>query len=121
MQPRTPCGMGLRGANKEFYHAATHLMYWHRVRSHLVGRVVTLVTKLRQALLAPSPSVVEIGLRDWPVCLAAFRFVPRRGRPNVRVARRVLASGILPRRRVPGICLLLPLLARATAQRRACP
>src|SRR6266566_3279770 len=30
MQPQTPCGMGLRGANKEFYHAATYLMYWHR-------------------------------------------------------------------------------------------
>src|SRR5437016_155799 len=61
MQPRTPCGMGLRGANKEFYHAATHLMYWHRVRRHLVGRIVTLVTKLRQALLASSPRLLKIG------------------------------------------------------------
>src|SRR5882762_3577196 len=113
MQPQTPCGMGLRGANKEFYHAATHLMYWHRVRWRLVGRVVTLVTKLRQALLASSPSAVE----NWASRLAGLpcglRFVPRSGRPNIRVARRVLASGILPRRHVPGICLLLPPRARA--------
>src|SRR5438105_1313514 len=61
MQPRTPCGMGLRGANKEFYHAATHLMYWHRVRRHLVGRIVTLVRTLLQVCLAASPRLLKIG------------------------------------------------------------
>src|SRR6202795_3172909 len=49
--------------------------------------------------------------------------LPRCDPPHVdiRVARRVLVSGSLPRRRVPGICLLLRPRGHATTLHRACP
>src|SRR6266478_3638940 len=72
MQPQTPCGMGLRGTNKEFYHVATYLMYWHRSDGIWSGLSSRSLQSCIRSCSRQAPCPLKLGFAIWLVCLAVL-------------------------------------------------